>query len=1063
MFQDDRMISFLTAIIIMVAIGTMLQRADGLPDFLKMDSSEPEVVLRDDEIVVQGNMLQRIDVLSNDEEISEVDRNRLKVVGKPSCGRVFVQGDVLQYLAETGCGGPQTIQYTVDGLAGDQVATVRATVIGVPARSRMASRRDRTAETQAQQAASADQQVVLAERNEPDELERSEAEQAPGAEAETPSRAQTAKSPDEPSLPQSQPVVTQRLPSIERPDMAELQADESPVPVGSLTSNVDLTDAAAGMDRPVQQPTAPGGNRNQQIRASRPATPIVPGNRDLEIAAVTPDAPDLPVIDESNVQRGSGDTADAPADSAEQPARPTAAAIDAGPMTNHDTMTTKAPETGHVVWPTQPTEPSVAAQTAPVVAAPSVQRLPGRTERTTSVIAQPDGSQAESTTTQPPPIPTPRFASLASDEDGRPAATAFSSVSQAYSDGTESDQANESAVAMARVQRLSETANKDREDISDARPPDAPTHQTDVASLDDASAPPSREGDPSGLTQIALAHVATPNVPSLTAPSSTGRAVSTIQATALDKVAGRGFDQDAGDSGRTLVAPAGAPQTAGAESSLTTARAPAVSARKRLGAIAESGSVAALDVQPGALASGSGSGDTTRATLAALATVPTVPAEGTSAAEGVSLIPVVQTAPAEPAGDRVVVAALGRVNAALGASPDIAPAPGGARAEVAAAPAGVDDDTRALLQLRPQRIHGATAPVDLGAADAMIEASPAVPSLPQSTDARDFQVAAAPTPAIDVQAISPAMALAISPVDLDQPPPTWAADVDQSQRAPDAATEIAALNPGRPASDVDPRGDAEASDGASSGEKLAALPGADADCVTPPSMTVDIRRAAQTVVSVTAPCHRGTVAELAYSGLRLALPLDAKGKGKVMALGFEANAPALLLFDNGDKIDFDLPFKGVNRVSRVALVWDLPVKLELNALEFGADGYVNPRNPRDFDEIRKSGGGFLTTYRSYAGVGQNAQIFTFWHRKGQSSGIVKLLVDYASRSRERLEGTCDDGAYASPEYVVLRSERGRPEKPVVRRLAALACSSISAATDENILIPGAIDDLVVAD
>jgi hypothetical protein len=248
-------------------------------------------------------------------------------------------------------------------------------------------------------------------------------------------------------------------------------------------------------------------------------------------------------------------------------------------------------------------------------------------------------------------------------------------------------------------------------------------------------------------------------------------------------------------------------------------------------------------------------------------------------------------------------------------------------------------------------------------------------------------------------------------------------------------------------------------------DKVAALPGASAACVTPPATQLEIRRGARTVVGVISPCHSESVAELSYSGLRLAIPLDRDGIGSVLAVGFEANSAAIVRFAGGETISFDLPFKGIDKVERIAVVWDLPIALELHALEFGAkpgdSDHVSPKNPRDFGDVRRSGGGFLNAYRSYAGVGQNAQVYTHWKRRGGTSGIVKLMIDFASRNRDRLEGTCGDGVYAAPGFVVLRSTAGRLERPIIRRLAAIDCSRVSGEIGDKRLIPGAIDDLVV--
>ena len=45
-------------------------------------------------------------------------------------------------------------------------------------------------------------------------------------------------------------------------------------------------------------------------------------------------------------------------------------------------------------------------------------------------------------------------------------------------------------------------------------------------------------------------------------------------------------------------------------------------------------------------------------------------------------------------------------------------------------------------------------------------------------------------------------------------------------------------------------------------------------CDTPPSLTLDVRAAAITYAIIESPCHKGTVAELAYSGLNFAIAID---------------------------------------------------------------------------------------------------------------------------------------------------------------------------------------------
>ena len=247
--------------------------------------------------------------------------------------------------------------------------------------------------------------------------------------------------------------------------------------------------------------------------------------------------------------------------------------------------------------------------------------------------------------------------------------------------------------------------------------------------------------------------------------------------------------------------------------------------------------------------------------------------------------------------------------------------------------------------------------------------------------------------------------------------------------------------------------------------KQAALPSANRDCVTPPSTVIDVLRAARTRLSISAPCQANSVAELTFSGIRFAVPLDEEGQGEVSALGFEANAQALLQFADGTEVDFDMPFKNVDRVVRVALVWDSPVNLELNALEFGGalNGpmHVHRDNPREFSDVRRNGGGFLNSFRSVNGVGQNVEIYSHWKRAGGKQGIVQMMINFASRSRDRLPEACGDGPLAAPQFLVVRSMEGQVERPILRKLAALACSEVTQENSGKELILGGISDLLV--
>ncbi len=96
MLKDDRMMSMLTVVVILIAVGTLVQRVDV---FEKYFSGEVErFAYVPDEVIVRPNVLTVIDVLANDTGIEEGDADRLLIIAQPNCGRAFAEGGVAHYM-----------------------------------------------------------------------------------------------------------------------------------------------------------------------------------------------------------------------------------------------------------------------------------------------------------------------------------------------------------------------------------------------------------------------------------------------------------------------------------------------------------------------------------------------------------------------------------------------------------------------------------------------------------------------------------------------------------------------------------------------------------------------------------------------------------------------------------------------------------------------------------------------------------------------------------------------------------------------------------------------------
>ncbi|MFQ5567144.1 MAG: hypothetical protein ACE5EU_12375, partial [Paracoccaceae bacterium] len=249
--------------------------------------------------------------------------------------------------------------------------------------------------------------------------------------------------------------------------------------------------------------------------------------------------------------------------------------------------------------------------------------------------------------------------------------------------------------------------------------------------------------------------------------------------------------------------------------------------------------------------------------------------------------------------------------------------------------------------------------------------------------------------------------------------------------------------------------------------RVAALPSPAAPCTVPPALTLEVKPAALTEVTIDSPCHAGTVAELSYDGLRFGVALDGAGAGTVAAVGFQQASDAVLRFAGGETIGFNIAFADTERMARVALAWEMPVELDLNAFEFGAlpgsDGHVSTDRPRSYGDVRRRGGGYLLEYQPVDGVGQSISVYTYWRRYGGPTGVVKLKLEFTSRDTRQRSDTCRGGVHAEPDFTVLRSLEGKLERPRHRRLAPLDCAAVAGVAGvARRYIGDAVDDMIVS-
>ncbi len=110
MKADDRLMVLLTAVVLVIAVGTMAQRSEFImAAFGSVDAYEAV----EDQYDVRAGRTQTLDVLSNDVNVAQGDADRLLIVENPVCGTVRRSGGQIEYLNSDACSGQVVFTYCV--------------------------------------------------------------------------------------------------------------------------------------------------------------------------------------------------------------------------------------------------------------------------------------------------------------------------------------------------------------------------------------------------------------------------------------------------------------------------------------------------------------------------------------------------------------------------------------------------------------------------------------------------------------------------------------------------------------------------------------------------------------------------------------------------------------------------------------------------------------------------------------------------------------------------------------------------------------------------------------
>jgi hypothetical protein len=211
-------------------------------------------------------------------------------------------------------------------------------------------------------------------------------------------------------------------------------------------------------------------------------------------------------------------------------------------------------------------------------------------------------------------------------------------------------------------------------------------------------------------------------------------------------------------------------------------------------------------------------------------------------------------------------------------------------------------------------------------------------------------------------------------------------------------------------------------------------------------------RAGRAELVVDSDCRRFQDMRIRYAGMEFVRTIDENGRLDFILDCIAGDAvPVEFVFADGSRLSRKPTALDLDKVTKLAVIWNAPVNLDLHAFEYaaapGSQGDVwegSPSSEADMAKrlaLDKRGHGFITTSSTGKENGTKLEVYTFWHQPGQKSGVINMALDYESRAKgPRDPETCGTGLYSDVEYEAVLLERNGAAKRFFAKFASLDCS-----------------------
>ena len=170
--------------------------------------------------------------------------------------------------------------------------------------------------------------------------------------------------------------------------------------------------------------------------------------------------------------------------------------------------------------------------------------------------------------------------------------------------------------------------------------------------------------------------------------------------------------------------------------------------------------------------------------------------------------------------------------------------------------------------------------------------------------------------------------------------------------------------------------------------------------------------AAMVDLTLSAPCEANARVTLHHNGMMITEQMDPNGKLTLQLPVLSQTAIFMAAFDSGMTAMAQTEVTSLDIYDRVVVQWQGPGKMQIHALEFGADygdeGHVWSEAPRSMDVAALGKGGFVTEHgRTMPDQDLRAQVYTFPSGTTAQTGDIALTVETEVTSEicgRRLEG-----------------------------------------------------------